>query len=390
MMSHFFKTLKSTASLLSLVFTTASLLFGLRAAAQDCKIVYGDVYSIKTPRAYIYLLADFSSPILKSISVDSARVMVMKPDDEKNGFLYVAALEFERNYSTSEPPVSFPTSGENFLKNYIKKPKNENLTLEQSMSSYLERINTLIQSEDDLYSFEITKITYGWIPESELQLKNDGTNHYTSQGQNELSLNALINQEYTFKAKNSCHYNPSRLVNALVHLAKSKIEKEEYSEAIQILTNSLNISGKEVEGDVLLAHYLRGIAKYQKEDFYGAKADFTYVLNNLNNPKFKEDYWLIGWRPKEYDYTGISTPNLLLDDYYFYLSGTYFNLGDYQQALTYSNVLIEKNTSISAAYYNRALIHKKLSNKTAACLDASKAGELGEEEAYTFIKNYCN
>ena len=37
-----------------------------------------------------------------------------------------------------------------------------------------------------------------------------------------------------------------------------------------------------------------------------------------------------------------------------------------------------------------ALKLKLLNDKKGACLDYSKAGELGYEQAYDFIKEYCN
>lgn len=48
---------------------------------------------------------------------------------------------------------------------------------------------------------------------------------------------------------------------------------------------------------------------------------------------------------------------------------------------------IEKS---SKAYFARGICNNFLGLKENGCLDLSKAGELGHEEAYEAIKEYCN
>ena len=43
----------------------------------------------------------------------------------------------------------------------------------------------------------------------------------------------------------------------------------------------------------------------------------------------------------------------------------------------------------SEAYFNRGLVQIYLRDTEKGCLDISKAGELGIEEAYSIIKKYC-
>ena len=42
------------------------------------------------------------------------------------------------------------------------------------------------------------------------------------------------------------------------------------------------------------------------------------------------------------------------------------------------------------AYYSRGAVKLILKQKDSGCLDLSKAGELGNQEAYKLIRSYCN
>jgi len=50
---------------------------------------------------------------------------------------------------------------------------------------------------------------------------------------------------------------------------------------------------------------------------------------------------------------------------------------------------IELNPHFAEAYYNRGLIQIYMKDTRKGCLDISKAGELGIEEAYEVLKNYA-
>jgi len=51
-------------------------------------------------------------------------------------------------------------------------------------------------------------------------------------------------------------------------------------------------------------------------------------------------------------------------------------------------VAIDPN--FAEAFYNRAITLIYLKNTKDACLDLSRAGELGVQEAYIVIKRFCN
>ena len=52
--------------------------------------------------------------------------------------------------------------------------------------------------------------------------------------------------------------------------------------------------------------------------------------------------------------------------------------------------MIEINPKSYSAYNNRAFSKLRLGDKNGACLDWSKAGELGYYDAYELINEYCN
>jgi len=64
-------------------------------------------------------------------------------------------------------------------------------------------------------------------------------------------------------------------------------------------------------------------------------------------------------------------------------------LKDYRGAIEDYDIAIELDPS-GSYYYNRGMYKLNLEQTNNACYDFSKAGELGTEEAYDAIKEYCN
>jgi hypothetical protein len=52
--------------------------------------------------------------------------------------------------------------------------------------------------------------------------------------------------------------------------------------------------------------------------------------------------------------------------------------------------IIERRQDFAEAYYNRGLTHIFLGNNRLGIADLSKAGELGEVEAYNVIKRFSS
>ena len=67
-----------------------------------------------------------------------------------------------------------------------------------------------------------------------------------------------------------------------------------------------------------------------------------------------------------------------------------YKLNDYRGTIIDDNVAIDLDPKNSKAYTIRGMAKYALGDKEGACLDMSKAGELGNSDAYEFIKNLCN
>jgi len=53
------------------------------------------------------------------------------------------------------------------------------------------------------------------------------------------------------------------------------------------------------------------------------------------------------------------------------------------------NKVIELDPNNSSAYFVRGIAKIQLDQKDSGCLDLSKAGEMGDMDAYDQIKQYC-
>ncbi len=110
--------------------------------------------------------------------------------------------------------------------------------------------------------------------------------------------------------------------------------------------------------------YQSGLKKNELKDYKGAIQDYTKAIG-LNNT-YKLAYLNRGNSKSE--------------------------LNDYIGAIEDYTKVIEIDPKNSKAYYNRGLAKrssKLLRDKKGACLDWSKASELGDMDAYNLISQYC-
>ena len=172
--------------------------------------------------------------------------------------------------------------------------------------------------------------------------------------------------------------------------ANLKPGDDEILKSINLLTKGISLFEKYPYPKMRESFYYRrlyayrGEYKYRLEDYSGAYADYKTVLNiyekNLNSrDAFKLD----------------------ITEYYYSFSNICFDLKKYAESMksiqkginTYSKNL-DKYLVYVSLYdlynlkgYLNYFIYK---NKEQACKDWSRAGELGDKEAYDFIKKYCN
>jgi tetratricopeptide (TPR) repeat protein len=74
---------------------------------------------------------------------------------------------------------------------------------------------------------------------------------------------------------------------------------------------------------------------------------------------------------------------------YFNRANIKVRLKDYSGAIQDYSKAIDNEPGLAEAYFNRALTLIYLNDTGSACADLSKAGELGLEQAYKVIKQYC-
>lgn len=74
---------------------------------------------------------------------------------------------------------------------------------------------------------------------------------------------------------------------------------------------------------------------------------------------------------------------------YYNLGNLYCLSGDLPESINQYSKAIDLYPVMGEAYYNRGLVLIYLKDKVKGCIDLSKAGELGIEDAYAVIKKYC-
>lgn len=163
-------------------------------------------------------------------------------------------------------------------------------------------------------------------------------------------------------------------------LAISKVDLGDYTEALGLINKA-----QEIKSDDFGVLAIKAVIKTYLNDYRGAIKDYDKAIEIKPD---KEELYL--WR-------GMSN----------------FSLGKFEKAIIDNNKAIDLNSEFAEAYANRGLsklqaynierseailegevddvIEKQLTKKLDdACLDLSKAGELGYYKAYDIIKEACN
>lgn len=142
-------------------------------------------------------------------------------------------------------------------------------------------------------------------------------------------------------------------------------------------------------------HYInRGALQAEMIDFISSMENNVQILTLDNTGAARA-------RVKEknamnYDYTpaihDMTKAAKLMPDLPF----TYYNLGnlyclssDLPEAINQYTKALDLYPALKEAYFNRGLVLIFLKDKEKGCIDLSKAGELGVQDAYSVIKKYC-
>lgn len=109
-------------------------------------------------------------------------------------------------------------------------------------------------------------------------------------------------------------------------------------------------------------YFLRGFSKFNLKDFTGCISDMNKCL--------------------EYNYH--DSVNIFL-----FKARSKASLGDLYGAMTDINLAMNISPNSGPLYHLRGAFKLELGDKTGACLDWSRSGELGYIEAYEWIKMFC-
>lgn len=200
-------------------------------------------------------------------------------------------------------------------------------------------------------------------------------------------------------------------------------ESNDFEKAISYYSNSL-----EADGNDDYTYFLRGLAKYNKEDYLGSILDFTksiQLTNDIDRTDFwsyKERYSKIGNNyvlsengfSLQYKYFHIyfyrGQAKYLLEDYrgaivdfdsyisynnqetsvYILRGICNFNLNSFSNSINDFTKAIELDSQSKTSFYYRGISYLNIEIIDKGCLDLSRAGELGEIDAYRLIKEACN
>lgn len=152
----------------------------------------------------------------------------------------------------------------------------------------------------------------------------------------------------------------------------------------------------ELEPTSAIGYYNRGSAKSGLKDEYGAISDYTKAIEL--DPTFSMAYNNLGWAKfnlKKYKEALVDVNRAIeLDNANFVAYDSRaeikFNLNDFKGCIEDADFAISLNPSLDNSYFLKGRSYYRLGNKEAACINWSKAGELGKSEAYEYISKYCN
>ncbi|MCJ7482893.1 MAG: tetratricopeptide repeat protein [Thermodesulfovibrionales bacterium] len=185
-----------------------------------------------------------------------------------------------------------------------------------------------------------------------------------------------------------------KVVNTYINRGLAKDINKDLMGAMMDYSKALELDPKNVD-----AFDKRGRTKAKLEDYRGAILDYTKAIEL--DPKYAAAYYYRGRAMDELkDYHGAikdytKTIELYPKDaetYLIYLRRGFAKayLKDYIGTIDDLTKVIELDPNNSDAYYLRGFTKIEVGDKKGGCLDLSKAGELGNAEAYELIKKYCN
>ena len=250
-----------------------------------------------------------------------------------------------------------------------------------------------------LYRFVISRTTTG----------ADGmpillSNNYEDARMTEFEAAVPVDVEISCRPSGAASVDNSRLMDAVddelrrtrnddrVLFAKALLESEnkQFNAALQCYSEAIDRRPEEV------FYYInRGALQSEMIDFISSIENNVQVLTMDNAGTAKAR--VRDGSSRSYDYSSaisdMNTAASLYPDFpfiYYNLGNLYCLSNDMPEAITQYTKAIELHPRLGEAYYNRGLVLIYVKDKAKGCLDLSKAGELGIDEAYSVINKYCD
>jgi tetratricopeptide (TPR) repeat protein len=201
------------------------------------------------------------------------------------------------------------------------------------------------------------------------------------------------------KNQNTPNYNQSKNNSStnFIQIGHEHQSKGDYAKAIYNYTKQLENDKNNT--DVL---FLRAICKSELNDNYGAISDYDKIIDlkdkvvpriyKMSTVYNNKAYCLVGLKNYQEALPFVSKA-LEMDKSEAYIWDTrgeiYYHTGDYDKCIIDMSkaISIEENDN---SFFIRGLAYLQLNQKSNACSDFSKAGELGRVEAYQWISENCN
>ncbi|MDR1416377.1 MAG: tetratricopeptide repeat protein, partial [Prevotellaceae bacterium] len=183
--------------------------------------------------------------------------------------------------------------------------------------------------------------------------------------------------------------------SSLGYFAKASLleEQNQYATSISYYKQALSIDKSNA-----FYHFNRSVAQSEMVDFISSidNSAQTIALENDNSTSTKRKAQSAHSENKSYSYSeaisDLQQAIALQPDFAY----AYYNLGNLQcsssqmpEAIGSYTRAIALHPNMGEAYYNRGLVQIYLRDTEKGCLDVSKSGELGIQEAYNVIKRFC-
>ena len=170
---------------------------------------------------------------------------------------------------------------------------------------------------------------------------------------------------------------------AFIKRGHAKIACQDYRGAIKDYTKAIEIKPEDAN-----AYIERGHAKIEIQDFTDAIADYTKAIvikpEDADIQSHKLDYdGAIADYTKAIEIYPYDTPA------YFIRGENKISIRDFKGAIADFTKVIEINPEHANAYYSRGLSKIELGQNDRACMDFRKAGELGIDNAFETMQQYC-